>query len=450
MADSLTANAKRETYMQAWKEKISPEWWQFLFSREHPWNTPIFGKPKRTKVPLPPKSQFLPIAPIEPQKMGSLREPQSPVGSNNWAYRGTKGAFLANDPHLQQSIPSIWYASRLILSETDWIVGVAVPGLPGITIGMNPHVAWAFTNTNEDVDDYIEEAVSDDHIYYRVRGEGGVEVWEPIIRKEYEVPIKGQASKKVQALFTHRGPLRTFTHMQGRWFSRQWLAFQPEVLRLPTLTLGRAKSLKESDTELDQMRLPSQNVLLMDRLGQYGLRISGTGVQRKSHEPYVLNGSDGEWEGLEPATSRRRLFPEKKGHHQFIATANQRIWVDDHEHLWFPDDRVRRINEVLAVDSDLTREDMENLQMDTHSKFRKLLIDWVLKNSTDSAFKEKFSISSRVKSLSTASLLRMPFGWPRRSMIHWQIYWWIELLLAYCPRELCFLIRVSIVCLYCE
>src|SRR5690606_34508212 len=131
------------------------------------------------------------------------------------------------------------------------------PGLPGITLGMNPHLAWAFTNTNEDVDDFVEESVSEDGIYYRVRGEGGVEVWEPVTRKEFKIKVKGDGLKTVQGYFTHRGPLQTIPHLPGRWFSRQWLGLRPEVLRLPTLSLGRVKSLEQADRELDEMRLPS-------------------------------------------------------------------------------------------------------------------------------------------------------------------------------------------------
>src|SRR5690606_14578369 len=33
MADSLTANARSESYMHAWKEHLTNEWWQYLFSR---------------------------------------------------------------------------------------------------------------------------------------------------------------------------------------------------------------------------------------------------------------------------------------------------------------------------------------------------------------------------------------------------------------------------------
>lgn len=74
---------------------------------------------------------------------------QNVRGSNAWAAGGahTKSghALLANDPHLDSSIPGIWYAVEM-RSKTTHVAGVTIPGIPGVVLGHNERIAWATTN----------------------------------------------------------------------------------------------------------------------------------------------------------------------------------------------------------------------------------------------------------------------------------------------------------------
>ncbi|MCU0627549.1 MAG: penicillin acylase family protein, partial [Gemmatimonadaceae bacterium] len=85
------------------------------------------------------------------------------LGSNNWAVgprrTASRGAMLAGDPHLDLTLPSIWYEAHLVVRDTLDVYGVTFPGSPTIVIGFNPHVAWTFTNTGGDVADYYLEEV---------------------------------------------------------------------------------------------------------------------------------------------------------------------------------------------------------------------------------------------------------------------------------------------------
>ena len=70
--------------------------------------------------------------------------------SNAWAANGPlvagDGAMLAGDPHLPQTLPSIWYQVALAAPGLD-VSGVSVPGLPSVLIGHNQHIAWSLTDT---------------------------------------------------------------------------------------------------------------------------------------------------------------------------------------------------------------------------------------------------------------------------------------------------------------
>lgn len=382
MAELLTQAAPDEARSEVWRRNLSKGWDDFLFTLNHPWNKPLFGESDVAHAPFPPEHEYLPAAPLDPEKHASVNftDPDI-VGSNNWAWSGSSGKFLANDPHLGQSVPQIWYALRLLSDKDHWLAGVALPGLPGVVIGRNAHVAWSFTNTGEDVDDFLEEKLSADGQSYLAKVDKNGEVWAPVIHKTFEIKVKDEANPRViEGLFTHRGPLSTRKYLgTKKLYARQWLVLRPEVLRLPVEMLFRAKTLDEHSDAIANMRLPAQNVVSMDREGNIRYRTSGTGVERTQSGRRPIDAISGEWRGLQPAAKRPELtIPFSAENPGMLATANERIWIDQYGHNWFSDDRKDRIMSVLAESPAHTVETMQKLHLDTTGRFRKLLIAWVV------------------------------------------------------------------------
>jgi acyl-homoserine lactone acylase PvdQ len=85
--------------------------------------------------------------------------------SNNWVVDGTRTIsgkpMLANDPHLPQSMPSIWYEAVLVTPD-GFTSGALAAGSPAIAIGTNGHVAWGVTSVCADVMDLSLEHLSAD------------------------------------------------------------------------------------------------------------------------------------------------------------------------------------------------------------------------------------------------------------------------------------------------
>jgi penicillin amidase len=70
---------------------------------------------------------------------------------------GHRHAYPANDMHLSLTTPAIWYVNHLVGAGFN-VVGVSLPGAPGVIVGHNEQVAWGFTNGFPDVQDlYIEQ-----------------------------------------------------------------------------------------------------------------------------------------------------------------------------------------------------------------------------------------------------------------------------------------------------
>ncbi len=87
------------------------------------------------------------------------------AASNNWVVDGTRSRsgrpMLANDPHLPQSMPSIWYEAVLITPD-GFTAGAIPAGGMTVAIGTNGRVAWGVTSAQADVMDLSVEKLSAD------------------------------------------------------------------------------------------------------------------------------------------------------------------------------------------------------------------------------------------------------------------------------------------------
>jgi penicillin amidase len=95
-------------------------------------------------------------------------------GSNDWVVgpsrTATGHAMLANDPHLSLSAPAVFWLVQIDAhdpSSTDTsqdihVMGTAFPGIPGIILGFNQHVAWGATTADYDVTDVFREKLTPD------------------------------------------------------------------------------------------------------------------------------------------------------------------------------------------------------------------------------------------------------------------------------------------------
>ena len=130
--------------------------------------------------PVPGLGDAAPLSsPLSALGFRAADDPDEVPGSNNWAVSGalTKSGkpILANDPHLGISAPGVWLPMRFVIGG-HLVEGVTLPGLPGVTIGRNERVAWAFTNLYSDVEDLYRESIVDG------RARRGAE-WEKVVER---------------------------------------------------------------------------------------------------------------------------------------------------------------------------------------------------------------------------------------------------------------------------
>lgn len=389
MSEMLASGSEDEFAQGKWRKVLPPAWESFLYTMDHPWNKPFFNERERKPLQIPAGSDALPEKEISPTEIASttdLSDELFAIGSNSWAWNGPAGSWLVNDPHLGQSTPQLWYGIRLKTAENEWVAGVSLPGLPGIVLGMNAHLAWAFTNVGEDVDDLLEEELSPDGTRYVASINGGQKQWRDVETRETKILVKGTAAHHLAIRKTHRGPLLEMPEGSGRFYSRQWLPLKPGRIGIPLLGLNRARNWDELNKAADQFTVPAQNVLMMDHSGNIGYRATGTGVMRKVSGRFPQPGVTGEWTGFAPPAERPRMWieAEKGVNPTSMATANQRMWVDEFGHNWYGEDRQERINSVLASRNAHSQQQMLELQLDVTSRFRRELMRWIALNGVSS------------------------------------------------------------------
>src|SRR6185436_1177494 len=195
----------------------------------------------------------------------------------NWAVDGahstTGFATVADDMHLEISVPNIWYRMRLEFpdgkGESRAVTGVVLPGTAGIVAGSNGHVAWGFTNTQGDWNDLvIVEPGAKPNTYLTASGPKEFE------RISETVHVKGAPDRTIEILNTIWGPVIDRDH-NGNFRAYQWIAHDPEAVNLRLLDLENAGTLEEAIEIAHQAGAPPQNAMIADDKGRIAWTVAG-------------------------------------------------------------------------------------------------------------------------------------------------------------------------------
>jgi penicillin G amidase len=301
------------------------------------------------------------------------------LGSNNWVVGGDHTAtgkpLLANDTHLELSIPPIWY--EIHLTAPGWNVkGFTLPGAPLVVIGHNDRIAWGFTNNGADVQDlYIEKfnpAAPDE---YRVKN-----AWLKAQTFDEVIHVKGQADQHLHVVVTRHGPV---VHREAdKAYAMRWTATEPGGLGNTYTLLGKAQNWEEFRNLMKHVWGPAQNVVYADVEGNIGyIMAARVPIRKKGHGEVPVPGDvdDYEWTGYIPFDQLPQALNPDSG---LIVTANARVvgpvykpYLTDH---WEEPYRTARIYDLLHDKHDLRPTDMLKVQTDTYSYPHVFLADQLL------------------------------------------------------------------------
>lgn len=315
-------------------------------------------------------------------------------GSNNWVIHGnhTKNGkpLLANDPHLDNSIPSIWYPAEFNYKENGKdrsLFGFTVSGTPFVMIGKTNDVCWGITALLGDDSDLFQEKLNEEETHYYVD-----ENKYPLQKVEETILIKGKEEPHVEkVLFTGHGPIITkiLEQMYNVKFNREYYSFAwtghlkrdaaaGTLLKLYQTT--DAFQFKSTILDIGGLYL---NVVFFDKLGNIGY--TGIGLHKLKKEDeysfFPANGSnsDDDWKGFVPYNESIFVINPPKG---YIFSANNKIATENIKHRYSSNGRqtprslrLQQIfEEKIKKGQKFDFQDMKNMQNDIKDSYAEILL----------------------------------------------------------------------------
>jgi penicillin G amidase len=193
--------------------------------------------------------------------------------SNAWAANGPAvaggsagqpKALLGGDPHLPQTLPSVWY--EVALSAPGYqVAGVSVPGVPGVLLGHNAHIAWSLTDTQDSATFYYKEQVRGSQYYWNG-------AWRPLTVVHYSIPVRGGATKQLTVNITAHGPIIS---QAGQTMAVDWMGNAPSDDVTALLAVNTASTYPQFKAALAGWHAPTQNFVYADTAGNIGVIAPG-------------------------------------------------------------------------------------------------------------------------------------------------------------------------------
>lgn len=351
-----------------------------LYPEYNPQQSPII--PKGTPWdfdPLLPDDAANGEAPIGMLPYESM--PMSPpfIGSNNWAVAGNKTAtgnpILCNDPHLDLTLPAIWYELQIHTPDIN-AYGVSAPGLPGIIIGFNENIAWGMTNVGWDVLDWYTIQWGDENrSSYMLDGQP-----EKVNYRVEEIYVKGQKEPVIDSVkYTVWGPVSyeseesEYDGMAMRWVAHDRPKGKAFYEMGTIINMMKGKSYDDYRRALLGFDAPAQNFAFASNEGDIAITVNGKfPIRRNQQGRFIQDGStsNNAWKNFIPKDQVPAVKNPERG---FVSSANQRSTDETYPYYYwgrnFDDYRGRYINRRLETMDQISIEDMMAMQNDNYSIF---------------------------------------------------------------------------------
>jgi penicillin amidase len=205
-----------------------------------------------------------------------------PAGSA-WAVNGAKvaggGTMLAGATALSEPIASAWFEVAVTAPGYD-VTGVSLPGLPGVVIGHNKHIAWTVASAqSQSTLYYIEETNRSRPGDYFWRNH-----WQPMRKVHYAIPVRGGQTRHLTVELTAHGPVLTLASPAGETISVDWMGSRgsPDVAALAGI--GAAANFAQFRAALAGWHSPTLTFGYADDRGNIGALTAG-------HYPVVRSGT---------------------------------------------------------------------------------------------------------------------------------------------------------------
>ncbi len=330
--------------------------------------------------------------------------PVSPfIGSNSWILapeKTKKGKVIfANDPHIAYSQPSVWYQNHIKTPDFE-IYGFNIALMPFPLLGHNREYAYGLTMlANDDLNFYVEENNPANSLEYKT----------PYGYNRYElrdrtIHVKDGVDTSFQVKVSRHGPIMNglIEHViDKRPIAMNWIYTElPNEMLDVSYGLSHSNSMNEFRSAVSRIHAPGLNVMYGDAKDNIAWFSSAKLYQLRdglSSKTY-LNGASGNDEIIEYLPFEENPQAINPSWNYVYSANNQ---VDSvrgklYQGYYQPQDRAKRIVELLNRNDDFTKEDVEEMVYDvkssTVSEITKNLLQNVDWSELTASEKRAFSI----------------------------------------------------------
>lgn len=296
------------------------------------------------------------------------------IGSNSWVLGPKKTAngkvIFANDPHIGFSQPSVWYQAHIITPSHE-MYGFHLALCPFPLLGHNQKYAYGITMLeNDDID------------FYELNPEVDLRTRTEIIR------VKGEDDLTFEVNESESGPIvNEVLKIQDREnpIAMSWVYTQSinDILQV-AFEISRSKNLKDFRQGVAEISAPGLNMMYGDAKGNIAWFGAAKLYEREAevHSKFIIDGTNQknfkraylEFDQNPQAINPRSNFVYSANNQP--AEVNEKLYPG----YYLPEDRARRIVELLQDKSDFSQKDVEEMTLDVTSSVTKELTGIILEN----------------------------------------------------------------------
>jgi penicillin amidase len=310
------------------------------------------------------------------------------IGSNSWVISDEKTrsgkVLFANDPHIQYSQPSVWYEAHISCPDYE-MYGYHIAGVPFPLLGHNRQYAYGLTMLeNDDIDFYLEELHPENKNLYKTP-QGFIE----FESSNKTIHVKDAEPEIITIRSTRHGPImndviEAITTENPIAMSWIYTAFNVEILDA-LFTISRATSMADVRKGASQIHAPGLNVMYGDSEGNVAWWAAGKLYKHRDHvnTKLVLNGSSDADDPVAYLDFNENPMAENPPWKYVYSANNQPDSIAGmlYPGYYLPEDRAKRIVELLESSDNWDQNAVESMINDVTSSRQWITIPFRRKNS---------------------------------------------------------------------
>ena len=296
------------------------------------------------------------------------------IGSNSWvlAPEKTKSGkvIFANDPHIEFSQPGTWFEAHISCPNYE-MYGYYIAGTPFPLLGHNRNYAYGLTMfENDDCDMFEEENNSSNANQYKTAS--GFLNYK--IRNK-TIKVKDSTSVNLKIKETHHGPIingllsdfKSKNPVSLSWIYTQ----QPSKILDAVYGLSNSNNIDEFKKAVSYIVAPGLNIMYGDAKNNIAWFTSGKlyKLEKGVNANFILNGTNGIDDKKEFIDFSQNPSAINPSSHYVYSANNMPESINGYNYpgYYLPEDRAKRISNLIESKNDWTAETVSKMITDNTS-----------------------------------------------------------------------------------